>query len=40
MSDTEIEGYAKRQRAEWNEYTLHFVTKFSKPFDSFGRLER
>ena len=35
VSDTEIEGYAKR-KGGWNEYTLHFVTRFSKPFDSFG----
>ena len=35
VSDTEIEGYAKR-KGGWNEYTLHFVTQFSKPFDSFG----
>ena len=35
VSATEIEGYAKR-KGGWNEYTLHFVTEFSKPFDSFG----
>lgn len=35
VSDTEIEGYAKRKRG-WNEYTIHFVTQFSKPFDAFG----
>ena len=39
VSDTEIQGYSKQQAgryAKWNEYTVHFVVKFSKPFDSFG----
>lgn len=39
VSDTEIKGYSKQQAgryAEWNEYTVHFVVKFSKPFNSFG----
>ena len=36
VSDTEIEGYARQQSTRWNEYTVHFVAKFSKPFDSFG----
>jgi len=38
-SDTEIEGYSKQQAgrwALWNEYTVHFVARFSKPFDSMG----
>jgi len=39
ISNTEITGYSKQQAgryAEWNEYTVHFVVKFSTPFDSFG----
>ncbi len=39
VSDTEITGYSKQQAgryAKWNEYTVYFVVKFSKPFDSFG----
>jgi predicted alpha-1,2-mannosidase len=39
ISDTEIVGYSKQQAgryAKWNEYTVHFVVKFSKPFDTFG----
>ncbi|MEJ2704097.1 MAG: glycoside hydrolase family 92 protein, partial [Sedimentisphaerales bacterium] len=39
VSDTEIRGYSKQQAgryAKWNEYTVHFVVRFSKPFDSFG----
>ena len=39
VSDTEIEGYSKQQGgswAGWNEYTVHFVARFDKPFQSFG----
>jgi len=39
VSGTEIEGYSKQQGqsgAKWNDYTVHFVARFSKPFDSFG----
>ena len=44
VSDTEIEGYAKhggvanagRGIKPMQEYTLHFVAKFSKPFESLG----
>ena len=39
VSDVEISGYSKQQAgrgAKWNEYTVYFVVKFSKPFDSFG----
>ena len=39
VSDTEISGYSKQQAgrgAKWNEYTVYFVVKFSKPFNSFG----
>ena len=33
VSDSEITGFVKRI-AGWNEYTLHFVAQFNKPFDS------
>ena len=39
VSDTEIVGYSRQRSgryASWNEFTLHFVAKFSKPFESFG----
>lgn len=36
VSDTEIEGYVKREAGEWNEYTLHFVAEFNRPFESLG----
>jgi len=39
ISDSEIEGYSKQRsgrHASWNEFTLHFVAKLSKSFDSFG----
>ncbi len=39
VSDSEIRGYSKQQAgryAKWNEYTVHFVVKFSRPFNSFG----
>ncbi|NIP22898.1 MAG: glycoside hydrolase family 92 protein [Phycisphaerae bacterium] len=39
ISGTEIEGYSKQRSgryASWNEFTLHFVARLSKPFDSFG----
>ncbi len=38
VNDYEIEGYATCQiRAqEWNVYTLNFVLKFDKPFDTFN----
>ncbi len=38
VSDTEIEGFAKCKigRSDWNEYTLNFVLKFDKPFDTFN----
>jgi predicted alpha-1,2-mannosidase len=34
-SDTEIEGMVKRVLG-WNEYTLHFVARFNRPFESMG----
>ncbi|MHC4111372.1 MAG: GH92 family glycosyl hydrolase [Planctomycetota bacterium] len=39
ISDTEIEGYSRQRsgrNALWNEFTLHFVARLSKPFESFG----
>ncbi len=33
VSDSEIAGFAKH-KSGWNEYTIHFVAKFSKPFKS------
>ena len=36
VSDTEIEGYVKREAGEWNEYTLHFIARFNRPFTSMG----
>lgn len=39
VSDTEIEGFSMQQslrKANYNEYTLHFVMRFSKPFESFN----
>ena len=36
VSDTEIEGYSKQRSTPYNEYTVHFVAKLSKPFESMG----
>ena len=36
VSDTEIEGYVKREAGQWNEYILHFVARFNRPFTSMG----
>lgn len=39
VSDTEIEGYVRRiggGRRPWNEYILHFVARFNRPFESMG----
>lgn len=39
VSDIEVEGYTHQQslrKANYNEYTLHFVIRFSKPFESFN----
>lgn len=33
VSDTEIEGYADHRVAGFNDYKLHFVIRFSKPFE-------
>jgi len=39
VSDTQIEGFAKCQSGPWsywNDYTLHFVLQFSKPFKAMN----
>ncbi len=41
VSDTEIEGFARcnigwNNRSSWNEYTLNFVLKFNKSFETFN----
>ena len=41
VNDREIEGFSKQRTADGfsslqNEYVLHFVVQFSKPFESFG----
>jgi len=42
VSDTEIEGYSKQQSGNWmkpggfNDYIVHFVARFNKPFKAFG----
>jgi len=36
VNEKEIEGYVKREAGEWNEYTLHFVVRFNRPFASMG----
>ena len=35
VSNSEIQGYAKSASANFNDYTLHFVMQFSKPFQKF-----
>ncbi len=35
ISDQEIAGYVKRV-SNWNEYTLHFVARFNRDFESMG----
>ncbi len=39
VSDTEIEGYSRQVSAGWNDYTVHFVARFNKPFKLFGGWE-
>jgi predicted alpha-1,2-mannosidase len=39
ISDTEIEGYSKQSSAGFNDYTVHFVARFNKPFKLFGGWE-
>jgi Putative alpha-1,2-mannosidase len=35
VNNSEIQGYAKSASANFNDYTLHFVMQFSKPFQKF-----
>lgn len=39
ISDSEIEGYSKQNSAGFNDYTVHFVIRFNKPFKAFGGWE-
>ena len=36
VSNTEIEGYVMREAGEWNEYVVHFVARFNRPFTTMG----
>jgi putative alpha-1,2-mannosidase len=36
VSATEIEGFADSYTNDWDEYKLHFVIRFSKPFKQFN----
>lgn len=36
VSDRQLEGYARSYTKLWDEYTLHFVIRFSEPFGSFN----
>ena len=36
VSATELEGFARSSTNDWDEYTLHFVIRFDRPFRSFG----
>ncbi|MCP4310961.1 MAG: glycoside hydrolase family 92 protein, partial [Bacteroidetes bacterium] len=36
VSDTEIEGYSQQNSGGFNDYTVHFVARFNKPFKLFG----
>ena len=36
VGPAELEGYARSHTNEWDEYTLHFVIRFSRPFRSLG----
>ena len=39
LNNTEIEGYSQQNSAEFNDYTVHFVIRFDKPFKAFGGWE-
>jgi putative alpha-1,2-mannosidase len=39
ISDTEIEGYSEQNSGGFNDYTVHFIARFNKPFKSFGGWE-
>ncbi|UCF39339.1 MAG: GH92 family glycosyl hydrolase [Acidobacteriota bacterium] len=36
VSEKQIEGFARSHTNSWDDYTLHFVIRFSKPFSSFN----
>ena len=40
LSDTEIEGFVKKYSSFADEYTVHFVARFSKPMKSFKTWQR
>jgi len=39
VSDTEIEGYSHQFSGRFNDYVVHFVARFNKPFKLFGGWE-
>jgi len=39
VSDTEIEGYSHQLSGGFNDYIVHFVARFNKPFKLFGGWE-
>lgn len=39
VSDTEIEGYSHQFSGRFNDYIVHFVARFNKPFKLFGGWE-
>ncbi len=39
VSDTEIEGYSHQLSGRFNDYVVHFVARFNKPFKLFGGWE-
>ncbi len=36
ISNTQIEGFAQCHVGTWNQYTVYFIIRFNKPFDSFN----
>jgi predicted alpha-1,2-mannosidase len=40
VSETEIEGYVKKHSSFADDYTVHFIARFSKPIKSFKTWER
>ncbi|SHI79841.1 alpha-1,2-mannosidase, putative [Tangfeifania diversioriginum] len=39
LNNTEIEGYSQQASGGFNDYTVHFVIRFNKPFKAFGGWE-
>jgi predicted alpha-1,2-mannosidase len=39
LNNTEIEGYSQQVSGGFNDYTVHFVIRFNKPFKAFGGWE-